>query len=329
MPRLPHRRRPAPTALLMCALLPLLALAGCGASASARASEAATPSATPTPTRAPMPTLAPGQITGPCASDPHNTGPYYPLGDLVVSPVALALAYPSQQLPAGTPLAPVKLTTDDLGHEFPASPPVNPRLQEPGAGYAFSVCNNSTSRSHVLRSVGVTIESFTPSTAQLSAWAPCDGFYARPGPATFGGCGGSFAADEYLHATFAASGVGPGSFVEAAQTGTGNAQEPGTGAKAPPLPVNIAPGKSIEVNVGVTPPTAPGTYGFGFTIVVDSVDPGAAPGQFSTMVVEAEPILLAPVAHKWSGKGCERPAMLAQIPPEATNPPTMYVCPES
>src|SRR5262249_28118550 len=151
----------------------------------------------------------------PCAPDPRDTRPYYPLGDLVVSPVALALAYPSQQLPAGTPLAPVKLTTTELDHAFPGGPPVNPRLQEPGAGYAFSVCNTALDRSHVLQRVGVTIESFTPYTSQLSAWQYCDGFYERPGPATYGGCGGAFPADEYLHATFAASGVGPGSAVEA------------------------------------------------------------------------------------------------------------------
>ena len=165
MPHLPHRSRPAPTALLTCALLPLLALAGCGASSSARASAAATPS----PTQSPAPTLAPGQITGPCAPNPHDTHPYYPLGDLIVSPLEFTnLAYPSQQLPTGTPLVPVELTTNDLDHAFPGSPPVNPRLQEPGAGYAFSVCNNSTSRSRVLRGVGVTIESFTPYTGQLT-----------------------------------------------------------------------------------------------------------------------------------------------------------------
>jgi hypothetical protein len=274
------------------------------------------PTATPAPTAIPTANLTAGQ---PCAPGPHDTHTYYQLGDLVVRQIGFGLAYPSQQLPDGTPLAPLKLTNNVVNNEFPGSPAVNPHLQEPGGGFTFAVCNASATQSHVLQSISVKIQSATPYTGQLSSWQFCDGDYARPGPAFFGGCGGGYAGDEYLHATFAAD-AGAGASVVAAQTGTGATPVFGS-QNAPPLPLTLPFGKFVEINVGLTAPTAPATYTFSFGVAVD----GATPVYFS----DSQPTLLAPVAHKWTGPACEQPAMLAQIPTAVTNPPTRYICPES
>lgn len=305
----------------LCLLLILTALlAACGQPTTGRAATTPAPTlaptATPAPTAIPTANLTAGQ---PCVPGPHDTHTYYQLGDLVVRQVSFAHVYPSQQIPAGTPLAPLKLTSSNIGNEFPGGPAVNPGMTEPGSGFAFAVCNASATQSHVLQSVSVTIQGATPFTGQLNAYQFCDGYYARPGPAFFGGCGGGYAADEYLHAAFAAD-AGAGASVVATQTGTEVSPAFG-GQKAPPLPLTLPFGKFIEINVGLTAPTTPATYVFGFGVAVD----GAAPVYFGN----APATLLAPVAHKWTGPACEKPAMLAQIPTTVTNPPTRYICPES
>lgn len=304
----------------LCLLILTALLAACGQATTGGAATAPAPTlaptATPAPTAIPTANLTAGQ---PCAPGPHDTHTYYQLGDLVVRQVGFGLAYPSQQIPDGTPLVPLKLTTNVVNNEFPGSPAVNPRLQEPGGGFAFAVCNVSATQPHALQSVSVTIQSAAPYTGQLSSWQFCDGDYARPGPAFLGGCGGGYAGDEYLHATFAAD-AGAGASVVATQTDTGATPLFG-GQKAPPLPLTLPFGKLILINVGLTAPTTPATYTFSFGIAVD----GAAPVYFSN----APATLLAPVAHKWTGPACEKPVMLAQIPTTVTNPPTRYICPES
>jgi hypothetical protein len=304
----------------LCILILTALLAACGQATTGRAATTPAPTlvptATPAPTAIPTVNLTAGQ---PCAPGPHDTHTYYQLGDLVVRQVSFGLAYPSQQIPDGTPLAPLKLTNNVVNNEFPGSPAVNPHLQEPGGGFGFAVCNASATQSHVLQSVSVKIQSATPYTGQLSSWQFCDGDYARPGPAFFGGCGGGYAGDEYLHAGFAAD-AGAGASVVVAQTGTGVTSLFGD-QKAPPLPLTLPFGKFVEINVGLTAPTAAATYVFSFAVTVD----GAAPVYFS----DSQPTLLAPVAHKWTGPACEKSAMLAQIPTTVTNPPTRYICPES
>ena len=302
--------------------LAALLLAGCGASsAGASTSPTLTPTATSAPT--PVPTVDLAMLSGPCAPDTGNardTTPRYQIGDLIVTEARLSLAYPAQQLPDGTPLAPLKLTSGvGLSSEFPDSPPVNPQLKEKPSGYAFLVCNNAPTQTHVIQGVSVRIASTTPYGGQLNSWQFCDGYFARPQGTSFGGCGGAASYEEYLHATFPAD-AGPGDAVAAAQTGTGTNPAPGA-TQASPLPATLAPGKRLSFDIGITAPTAPGRYGFAFGLAVDDQPPAF----FST----AQPVLLAPVVHKWTGKACEAPAMQAQIPQAVTDPPTMYICPES
>lgn len=295
----------------------ILAIAGCGASPSPTANSTATATATATfpsaPTATPVPTANLAQVNPACRPQPHDTDTYYQIGDLVVRQVDFALVYPSKMLPDGTPLKPFLLPSE---RGITGGPPTDPILKENPGGYLFTVCNGSFTQSHVLTNVSVQIASVTSYTGQLNAWNFCDGYFVRPSGAQYGGCGGGLAADEYLHATFAAD-AGFGASVVAAQTGTGT---PPGGGTTPPLPITLKPGMLISVNVGITAPTSPGQYAFAFAVSVD----GADPVYFSTTT----PTLLAPIAHKWTGQACLTAAMQQQIPP-ATNPPAYYICPQS
>lgn len=309
-------------------LLALL-LAGCGTPSSRAGTNTSAPTATTRPTVTPVSTAtsAPTATLPPAADACANLGGYglpvgtpVRVGDLGISQVSFAYAYPAKQVPNGTALKPLQLPSSPNGapgpnNPLPDSPPTNPNMTEPG-GYRFHVCNVGA-QSHMLQGVTVRMDAFAAYAGQLNAWQPLDGYYSR----RFGvGCecgGGTYFADEYLHATFSAQGT-TGAAVPAAQIKTGSSQGPGSPVAAP-LPVTLAPGQSLEVNVGITAPTAPGTYTFGFAVVVD----GASPVFFSS----SPATLLAPVAHKWSGKGCTAPAMLAQIP-SATTPAAFYICPE-
>jgi hypothetical protein len=316
-----HSTRPADVRICLVGTRPLLAfvalagllIAGCGAAPSASASTSSTSE----------PTAVPATPSTSCASgsgNTPNTTPRHQIGDLIVTEAQLSLAYPAQQLPDGTPLAPLKLNSNvDLANEFPNSPPVNPQLKENPSGYAFLVCNAAPSQPHVIRSVSVRIASFTPYGGQLNSWQFCDGTFARPQGASSGGCGGGASYEEYLHATFPTD-AGAGATVAAAQTGTGTNPAPGA-TQANPLPVMLGLGKTLTFDVGITAPAAPGLYGFAFGLAIDD----QSPTFFST----TQPALLAPIAHKWTGQACEAPAMQAKIPQTVTDPPTMYICPES
>lgn len=295
----------------------ILAVAGCGASATAR-TPAASPTATSTATS--VPTANPTQLAtaGPCApSSAADTAPRYAIGDLIITVPSLAsMAYPGAQIPEGTAPKPQPLDSLLPQGAF-AGTPTNPNLAENGGGYALIVCNASTTQSHVLQSLDVRISELKPYTGQLNEWKSCSGSYARPNGVIEAGCGGYFGANEYLHATFP-NGAVSGTAVTAHQTGTASA----SGNNVPPLPFTLTPSRSISLEVGLTisSSTSPGLYTFAFGIVAD----GAAP----TFVPAASPVLLAPVAKTWSGSACEAPAMQSQIPP-ATNPPTYYICPAS
>lgn len=324
----PPAPRPAPRSLaILLTLIPLAALliAGCGAPSagiSPPATSATTPAPTATNAPTPVPTADLSTLSGPCApasGSQATTVPHYQIGDLIITEARLSLAYPAQQLPDGTPLQPLQLPSQNLNAEFPDSPPVNPHLKENASGYQFLVCNNAPTQAHVIQSVSVRIASFTPYGGQLNAWQFCDGTFVRPHGANAGGCGGYAYFDEYLHATFPAD-ARASVAVAAAQTSTGTAPVPGA-TPAAPLPVTLAPGQSLSFDIGLTPPTTPGLYAFAFGLSVDD----QSPAFFST----AQPVLLAPVAHKWTGPACEAPAMQAQIPQTVTNPPTQYICPES
>ncbi len=264
--------------------------------------------ATPSPTPRPVNTLSGASYM--CA-DPESTDPsYIHLGDVRVTAVQFALAYPSVLLPNTTAGKPYKLpaNTQTLG-----GPPVNPNVMEPGGGYGFFICNTSKTASHTIQGVTVKIEQFAPYADKASMWQFCDGFYQRPTGAQYGGCGGAFPADEALHATFASDAT-TGASVTVLDSDTVDLPE----SSAPPLPISLGPGQQLIVNVGLTPPTAVGTYTFGFYLNFDN----GQPVKISTMA----PTLFDPAATKWTAQACMQATMLSQIPTSDTS--GKYVCQE-
>ena len=156
-------------------LLALL-LAGCGASSSRAGTSASAPTATTrpivTPTPASTATSAPTATLAPAADACANLGGYgapvgtpVRVGDLGISQVSFAYAYPAKQVPDGTALKPLQLPSSPNGapgpnNPLPDSPPTNPTMTEPG-GYRFHVCNVGA-QSHVLRSVTVRVNAVAP-----------------------------------------------------------------------------------------------------------------------------------------------------------------------
>lgn len=299
----------------LCAVL-AATLLGCGSATRAQIGTRQTSATIGTATRAAtaLPTVPLSQQQA-CAQN-YTLGTFSQVGGVIVSPVGLGLDNPSLQAPDGTPSKPIQLPAINVTSVFPNSPEVNPQMHEGVSGVAFVVCDGSATASHILQSVRVSIASFTPYTGQLNAWQPCDGVYTKRFGYSPAGCPGDAFYDELLHATFN-PGDSAGVSVTAAQTGTTSTH--GNPAVSP-LPVTLTPGASVSVDVGITVPTAPGTYTFAFSLVVDD----AAPVAFST----TDPLLFAPVARWWSGKGCTQPAMLAQIPASAGQD-DQFICPES
>jgi hypothetical protein len=305
--------------LLLPLLLPLALLAGCGqtVSGSPNTDTAKTPTATAYPTATLAPTVAPtpAALTSghPCTTDTSGQVSYVWIGDLKVSQAHFILAYPARQLPATLNTSkPYRLPANAFD---PPDPPVNPHTDD-GNGYSLTICNTAKSASHTIYGVTVSIAAFTPYTGTLNTWQFCDSVYARPDGVQGGGCGGAYVTDEKLQAQFAGD-AGVGAKAQVIQLGTGTAAPDG-GLDTSPLPIRLGPGQMLVVTLGVTPPTALGTYNFAFGLSYDSVT--SAP--ISTM----QPTLFDSATVAWNGQNCAKPALLSQIPAAITNPPTDYVC---
>jgi hypothetical protein len=299
-------------------------LVGCGSAtagqSSPSASHPAVPPPTPTATTAPtpLPTADPAQAAAVCGWNQGMSRGAVHVGDLFISHISFGLAYPAVGLPAGTPLKPLQVDTAISNNTWapgslsPQPAMVNPALNEQLGSFDVSVCNGSQTQSHVVQGTSIRIDTLASYSGQLSAWKSCDAAYSRQQTAGGGGCGGGYAGDEYLHATFS-DGATAGSVV-AAQPSQGTSP-----AIHGPLPVTLAYGKTVELATGLTLPSAPAMYTFSVGIDMDG-----APIWFPI----SESMLFAPVAHEWSGEACSAPAMQSQIP-AATNPPSYYICPES
>jgi hypothetical protein len=295
-------------ALIAISLLACLSLAGCGAtSASSAATPTATPTATPSPAPAQLPTATADQFHAACPSS-QGFGAIYQSGDAYIAVSLISLAYPAAKLPDGLPLAPFKLPPGaDALHGLPQSPEVNPELEH--TGIMVEYCNGSKSVSHRVEGVSVRIDRFTQYAGALNSWQFCDGFYTN-GQVNGGGCGGHFFADEYLHAAFASS--------DGAGT-TRNAdfiKVVADDSTLPPLPVNLASGQSALLEVAITAPTAPGTYGFSFSVGID--------GAHLPHAALPDDLLLDSAARKWSGDACKVAAMQDELP---AGSPDSYICP--
>jgi hypothetical protein len=295
-------------------------LTACISSAGTSANHPQTPTAVPpTATAAPpsgltVTPLTASQLSATCVGSSQIPG--YKIGDIVIVQPIEIQAYSEDKLPDSTSLAhPFPLNNDNGSQTFAGTPEVNPDIKH--EGYGFTVCNNSPSRSHTVTSVSVSVAGFTPYTGQLNAWQPCDGSYSSVNGQQSAGCGGGATFDEWVHATLPASG-GVGASATGVVTSTGN--DSSTPApNFPPLPLSLAPGKSVTIGFSLSVPTAPGTYAFTLALRFDSF----AATNFWT----STPALFAPVAHQWNGQACGVSSMKSQIP--TTGPETFYICPVS
>lgn len=297
-----------------------LALSACGGASTTGPTGGAAvtaPTATATATAAATATAQPtSNTTGmPAGCSDMATASTTRIGDLVFSKETKALDYPDWTIPPGTPTQPFRITQSATGSPAPGSVEVGSGATD---GYfTFMVCNASTTRAHMLQSVSVRVASFTPYSGPLLAWSPCgDGsFDAQTRTARSGGCGGGFAANEYLQANFSAS-AGVGAIVTAQVSSTSPAG-PGDPNPYPSLPLSLAPGHMVSMGATLTVPTTPGSYAFAFGLAVDST----SAAYFSTSSSE----LYAPITQHWTGQNCTTTAMQSQIP--AASQPTQYVCP--
>lgn len=314
--RLGQRRRDASNVRklsgIAISLLLAALLVGCGQTASTQSTPKATATSAPTATAtlAPTPVATAGVVTTghPCDAGYGSLTTFRQIGDLKVGQVNFLLGYPANKLPTALDASKPYQLPSNIPN--PPNPPVNPI-----PNYGFSICNTSHTASHILIAVSVSIAAFTPFSGPLNTWQVCDGYYQRPDGAGGGGCGGGYNTNETLKASFAPSAT-TGARVTATQVGTGNAGSDPSGPNTPPLPVKLGPGQELLFDMGVTPPTAPGTYTFAFELSYDTVT--SAP--ISTMT----PTLFDSAAVKWSGQTCTKPALLSQIP--ATDTQHQYIC---
>lgn len=287
-------------------LLLALALSACGQTTAPNTASVTTPAATATtgPTDTPAPTATPTPVGAYCSAPGAFGSAVGKVGDLAFDAPKTLDMYPALKLPDGLALTPLKVGDPAKSASASGWPVANIRQ------YALNVCNTSTAASHVLRSVSVKLDAFTPYTSQLNVTHVCATVYTRQGMVG-GGCGGGMSgADVQLTATFASSAVGT-----VAPTTLDN------GASAGSSLVTIAPGRVIQIWVTINPPADAGTYAFRVGFALD----GAA----TTYPTSATPaILQAPVAHEWNGDACLSSSMQSQIPP-ATTPPTYYICPKA
>lgn len=314
MPHSPTKLLAHILAGVTCALL--LLLAGCSSSASAQVhAPTATTAATATATATPIPTASPGQITA-CFGSGVTASQVTLSGDYLFEHLSLNnLTYPSVMLPDGTPTTkPYKLANPgpaDYSVDFPTSPITNPEMDVSGGGFVLNVCNVSSSKSHILQAVSAKLVSFAAYGGALNEWQACNApidSHHNPQP---GGCGGATALCDCFHASFPDnSPVG----TEEVMTQT-DASLNNPGDNLAKLPFTLAPGKSLQMAVGMAVPKPAGQYGFAFDLQFD----GANVASPNSPIV-----LLAPVAHEWTGQACLKASFLAQI--AATNPETYYIC---
>jgi hypothetical protein len=186
---------------------------------------------------------------------------------------------------------------------------VNPDIAR--TGIFIEVCNAAATASHRIEGVDARIDRLVLFTGALNSWQFCAGWYAS-GQASGGGCGGGYQAGELLQVTFSANASAgattTASFVKAGQDLDGVA--------LPPLPLTRKPRQSVLIVLSLTPPTAPGTYNFSFSLAVDG-----AKLPFAPLV---DDLLLDSTAHAWSGDACATPAMQSQIPSGSAD---RYICP--
>lgn len=219
--------------------------------------------------------------------------------------------YPEEQMPNNEPDAPyqVPLTYSEAtqGGAWNPQPQVNPGLL-----FEIQVCNQ-TSTAHTLTSLGATIDTFVPSSGQITVWHICgEGPYDPKTRFTTTGCGGGLGGPgvEMLDVAFTHDIAG------ATASATPNPDFGGPG-----LPYAIPPHQSLLLYVQAQGLNNQGTYTVSLRFGVD----GATPHMLTP---SDGAFIIAPSAIVWTGTTCmNSAAMLAKIPTSGQD--TYWVCPPS
>jgi hypothetical protein len=245
--------------------------------------------------------VASGAVAG-CQLSGRTTSQFVAVGALKVAGPTRTLDYPSELIPSNAPSAPYRIAASQATSGYNPNPPVNPTLL-----YVVTFCN-TTSATHTVSSVTVSIAGFSPSSGAVDEWNQCNGPYDTATRSAGGGCGGGI------------GGPGFGYYAAALPSDTvgGMASLHPTNGSSP-VPFSLKPNTSFSLVITLSGVTSQGTYALSFGVSVD----GAA----ATLTPSDGSFLIAPAAVKWTGQNCETPAMQAQI--AASSQATYYVCPPS
>jgi len=289
------------------ALVLSMLLVGCGAASASSVPTTSSSTVVPTMTPRPLPAettapLASGAVAG-CQLSGRTSTQFVAVGPLKFAGPTRALDYPSALIPSNAPSAPYQIPASETTGSYNPNPPVNPTLN-----YVVTMCN-TTSATHTISGVTVSIAGFSPSSGTINEWNLCEGPYDTSSKNAMGGCGGGIGGPGfgYYSATLPSDTVGAMATVH-----------PTNGSSS--LPFSLQPNTSLSLVIALAGVSSQGTYSLTFGVSIDgaaSTALGPSDGSF----------LIAPAAVKWTGLNCETPAMQAEIP--ASSQATYYVCPPS
>lgn len=301
--------------ILMSIVVTAVVLAGCAPTSSSAAHTGTSASSMP------ISTVTEATFNAACqhAGTSPAFAPVYHLGDMLIRTGYFGNG--SRKLAGDTPHQPLQLPdpsdTAAMAERFPVEPVVNPIN---GGGFALTLCNASPSQSHEIEGVKLRVNQFAAYSGPVQTWNTCDGYYTRSAPQGIvsAGCSVTFQWDERMRVGLAANAAaGTEETVTWVSAGT---QPTDSSRTTPygPLPATIPPGQSMVVFLQSNLPVAAGTYGFAVAPIVDH-----HPLPFALI---GAPALFSPGGLKWTGAACATASMQRQIP-QATTPPSYYICP--
>jgi hypothetical protein len=269
----------------------------------------ASPTATPTST-IPKPTA--------CGKNFPSGGIYGYIGDMLISyPSFGFLSYMGIRLPDNMPQGKPYPETTPTSSRGGGSNTVyaaylfngNPGMGDRDSGFVVTICNSSTTTSHVLRALGAQITGFTSAAGKTVDYQiGCDSAVSATVPPE-GGCGGSAGAVNAFDANWP-TGASTGTTVTITQASNDGGFTD--------LPVTLKPGETYDASIGMNYPGQPGNYTFQFGMQIDNI-PLATVGANSPQILMATPV------SQWSGYACYANTAWKAI--VVAHPKNWYVCP--
>lgn len=291
--------------LVVVTLLALVVwLVGCGSLTTQHTAAGSTPTVAPWPTSTPKPTTPPVPYGVACSDLLQGAVIAAHSGDLTYTKIQASPFSQHRQLPSTLPLAPMSVQLVMQHPDLAQAPAVNVD------SFVFSVCNSSTTKSHVLRRISLKLSGAEQATDVINVADPCWTVYSRANGLTQAGCGGGIQAVAISGAFATDATVGT-----VVQTTDADVNAAGAAWE----PVTLAPGYGVTFLIKLKAPLAPATYTYALGVGVDGAAISYPDGYSVRMLTTATPRI-------WNGDACLGPAMQALIPPAAT-PPITYICP--